>query len=205
MKWRVVDKTKSKVPSTGTYRTWKPQLADEARLQCVYCCIHESNFGGVRNFHVEHFKPKSLFPALENDYANLFYACGVCNVFKSDDWPAELDDNDFNSNGYPNPARVNYADFLVVDTSTGKVVSEFKTGKYVIERLHLNRPQMVGVRSLAAIMDRLQASMTRIRSMHESGSIPDHMKHSVIEVLFRTNDFLTKRSGARPYGSDQLK
>lgn len=205
MKWRVVDKTGSIVPTAGTYRSWKPQLAREAQLQCVYCCIHESNFGGIRNFHVEHFKPKSLFPALENEYSNLFYACGICNVFKSDDWPADLRDDEFDKNGYPNPSTVNYADFLNTDPETGKVISDYQVGRYVIERLHLNRPQMIGLRSLSSVMERLKTSMVKIRSLHESGEIPADMKNAVIEVLLRINDLLTRRTEARPYGVDQLR
>ena len=83
MKWRRVDKAGKTLPAHGaSYRDWKEDLAAEGFEQCVYCSIPERNFGGKYNFHVEHFEPKSLAPARINEWANLFYSCAICNVFK---------------------------------------------------------------------------------------------------------------------------
>ena len=204
MRWRLIDKTNVKAPATGSYRSWKPKLADEASLQCVYCCIHENRFGGLRNFHVEHYKPQSIFPALENNYDNLFYACGVCNVFKSDDWPCEHQPNNYNVPAYPNPAVVDYGTFLNVNLE-GYVVSDSITGRYVIERLSLNRPQMVGLRAITRLMIEIESAEVEIRSMLSADAIAPEYKDNVIEFLLKSNEILRKFNSVRPYGSDQLK
>jgi hypothetical protein len=72
MRWRRIPKEKYQAPQKGTYSDWKPQLAKEGFQQCVYCAVGEPAFGGFRNFHVEHYRPKKKFAQLENDYANLF-------------------------------------------------------------------------------------------------------------------------------------
>lgn len=74
MNWKRIPKENSSQPSTGTYKDWKELLSVEGFHQCVYCSISEAEFGGIRNFHVEHYKPKSLpaFASLVNTYTNLF-------------------------------------------------------------------------------------------------------------------------------------
>lgn len=125
------------------YRKWKSDLATESKNQCVYCCIHTNSFGGIRNFHVEHYRPKSnpKFSHLEHTYTNLFYACSICNSFKGKDWSGEPSIK-FDNNSYPDPSKVDYSNFLKV-ASNHQVVSSYKTGKYIINRLYLNRPQLI--------------------------------------------------------------
>lgn len=205
MKWLRIDKKGAAIPKTGDYRSWKPLLAKEGKMQCVYCCIHESQFGGTRNFHVEHFRPKARFPALRNSYSNLFYACGVCNVFKSDDWPGDYTPGDLTKPAYPDPSEIDYGSFLHVDDSTGEVSGDGVTGRYIVERLHLNRPHMVAVRVLSALFFRLDSSRQQIEQLLQRGQIPDELKDDVINVLINTCKVLRRYAYARPYGSDQLR
>lgn len=204
MRWRQIDKLNVVAPTTGDYRSWKPRLAKEAELQCVYCCIHENRFGGIRNFHVEHYRPKSRWPNLTNDYANLFYACGICNIFKSDDWPCDLDHGDLTQAGYPDPSAVNYGDFLHIDEATGTVYSDTVTGRYVIERLHLNRGQMVGLRSMSFLLERIARVEDILKSVNFE-LVSDSVTREAIDVLLRINTMLRRFGEARPYGHDQLR
>ena len=204
MKWRLIDKTSVQAPTTGTYGDWKPQLAQEASYQCVYCCIHEAKFGGIRNFHVEHYKPQSKFLALKNTYSNLFFSCGVCNVFKSDDWPGELTSGDFSKVGYPDPSRVDYSQFLQVDRYSGVVSSATVTGKYVIERLHLNRPHLVGLRAWTYLFLRLEQAVAELKVLLDKG-IPVSENESVMRNLIAINDLMFQMTKARPYAPDQLR
>lgn len=205
MKWELIDKSGAKIPTTGTYSNWKPQLAFEGGSRCVYCCIPESKFGGSRNFHVEHYKPKSLFPKLTNDYGNLFYACGICNIFKSDHWPSGHQVGDYTSAAYPDPSLVCYGDFLTVDEHSGMVVSQVFTGKFVIERLHLNRPQMIGLRAVSALMARIRAAKDDIEKLWAAGEIQADNKDEVTDLLFALVKMLERVSDAKPYGADQLR
>lgn len=153
MKWFRVDKSASAQPTSGTYRDWKSQIREEGRRQCVYCSVLEGRFGGERNFHVEHYRPKSQFKSLTNDIRNLFYVCAICNAFKGSDWPAEPA-ADHMKHSYPDPSLVDYAEILSVD-DRHMVRSSVPAGRYVIERIYLNRPQLVMARSADGLLDRI--------------------------------------------------
>ncbi len=55
-----------------------------SHFKCAYC---ECLINARRSEHVEHFKPKSLFPSLAYDWDNYFLACDGCNGTKLDKWP----------------------------------------------------------------------------------------------------------------------
>jgi hypothetical protein len=189
----------------GGYRAWKPDLAREANARCVYCCIHESKFGGARNFHVEHYRPKSLRPDLKDNYGNPFYACAICNCFKSDDWPADPVEGDLDGPGYPDPSLTDYSTFLEVERTTGLVRSHCRTGKYLIERLHLNRAQMTGLRMVLGQLDRLNAVVKLIGQFSLAGQIPSEMKDQVIDMLVNVAQLNQKISSARPYAEGETR
>jgi hypothetical protein len=138
-------------PVAGRWHQWKQEVADHCCGQCVYCAIHEARFGGIRNFHVEHFRPKNRFPKLENDINNLYLACGICNVLKGDDWPCEPA-ADHSLATYADPAVTDYNILLIVSPVTHEVSASTFSGKYIIERILLNRAQLVLERRLAAML-----------------------------------------------------
>ena len=144
MNWKRIPKENSIAPTYGLYSDWKPLLSVEGFHQCVYCTISEGSFGGIRNFHVEHYRPKALdeFKELENDYTNLFYSCSICNSFKSDDWPNHPD-NTFNKAYYPDPSKVDYTQLFQVFEDSGLIAGQNYTGTYILNKLYLNRPQLI--------------------------------------------------------------
>ena len=122
------------------YRKYKPYLRQDFHYHCVYCTVHEVEWGGLRNFHVDHYRPKSRFPHLICDYSNLLYACGVCNVYKGDDWPS--DDPLEDGQGYLDPCEHDFDDHFRFQDD-GIICGLSPVAKYMIERLHLNRSQIV--------------------------------------------------------------
>ena len=62
---------------------------------CAYCqspvsSSHPGKGGEERPpGQIEHFQPKSRFPARAYDWDNYFLSCGGCNNAKSDKWPVE--------------------------------------------------------------------------------------------------------------------
>ncbi len=58
--------------------------------KCAYC---ESKITHVEYGHIEHYRPKSLFPDLTFEWTNLLLACGVCNggEHKGDRFPEAAD------------------------------------------------------------------------------------------------------------------
>lgn len=61
----------------------KEALEKSTNKKCMYC---ESNISHTSYAHIEHIKPKAIwkFPELEFNWDNLWYACPLCNINKSD-------------------------------------------------------------------------------------------------------------------------
>lgn len=140
MNWRQIDKSK-RIQNKGVYTTWKQQISEECFKQCVYCSIHENPWGGIDHYHIDHFRPKSKFKTLKNDITNLYYSCPICNKFKSDDWQNEPNSLDIIC--YPDPGDYNYSELFKIDTSNHKLIGKYVASTYLINRLYLNRPQLV--------------------------------------------------------------
>jgi hypothetical protein len=119
----------------------KMHLRAEGGLRCVYCSVNESVMGGYQFFWVEHHKPQSVAPELENDLGNLFYSCQICNRFKSNDWPNEPDLS-LELCCYPNPSVVDYKSLFNIEAE-GKIIGSYTASKYLVERIYLNRPQLI--------------------------------------------------------------
>ena len=64
----------------------KNALQQLSHCKCAYC---ESAINARRSEHVEHFKPKSLFPSLAYVWDNYFLSCDGCNGTKLDKWPEQ--------------------------------------------------------------------------------------------------------------------
>ena len=71
-------------------------LAQDFGNVCGYCeqsCRRRSATHDGRNEEtIDHFKPRSGFPALWLDWLNLVYACRRCNKAKDNKWPAYNDE-----------------------------------------------------------------------------------------------------------------
>jgi uncharacterized protein (TIGR02646 family) len=131
-------------PCYSDYRKYKPHLRRDFSYCCAYCTIHENEWGGLRHFQVEHFRPKSRFPQLVVDYENLLYACDVCNCYKGDDWPS--DDPLTDGVGYLDPCQNDYDEHFRNEQATGQTNGLTAPARYMIERLHLNRGHLIRVR-----------------------------------------------------------
>jgi len=201
MKWALIKKAKP--AAAKKYSAWKPELAEESGYRCVYCCIHEGMFGGIRNYHVEHFRPKSKFKHLEHEYSNLFYACSICNVFKGDSWiepPGEV--TNWGAKYFPDPSTVDLSTVLeYVDGQ--RVSSKFVSGRFLIERLHLNRPQLVLARRASAVRAELDcqcADLARLAQGVEIRSAADgELLKEIIGLMRQVVAVIVQLSEVRPY------
>lgn len=165
MNWKLIDKSNTSQPrpkngndyTKDEYRDWKSILAKEGYYQCVYCSILDSRLGGIRIFHVEHYKPKENkifnFGHLRNQISNLFYVCPICNSFKSNDWYEDEKYKDLDKIHYPNPSEVDYRILFEVDDD-GYVSGSCKVGTFLIERLALNRSQLILDRKMNLLLNR---------------------------------------------------
>lgn len=209
MKWKRIPKEHATQPTSGNYRDWKDIIASEGFRQCVYCAIHESAFGGIRNFHVEHYRPKSKFANLINDIFNLFYACAICNIFKGDDWPDEPH-TDHLLICYPNPSEVDYETLFNVDVLTGLVSGKFTASRYLVEQLHLNRHQLVLERRTFFIYEQIAQTIETLVGLAEElnqirGEKPKQYLFSVVRLLGDINRLKDAMRSIGPYTSDQTR
>lgn len=166
MKWTIINKAGTeRPPSVGEYGEYKPYLRREAAERCVYCAISENPIGGYDHFHVEHFRPKSLtqFNHLLNEFENLFYACAICNRFKSNDWPNDpVPDHSVIS--YPDPKDVDYNTLFECEEN-GLLKGTHIASKYLVEKLNLNRPQLINERREKLMRDKMEGLIRNVRNM----------------------------------------
>jgi hypothetical protein len=103
----------------------------------------ESEAQAVR-FTIDHYEPRNARPDLVNDYNNLMYACGECNLRKGDRSP-------------PPEARADGVRFFRADqdhrrehfrSNGGLVDALTRTGDYSIKALDLNRAMLRRLRNL---------------------------------------------------------
>lgn len=140
MNWKQIDRSK-RVQNKGVYSEWKQQISNDCFNRCVYCSIHEMPWGGIDHYHIDHFRPQSKFLKLVNIITNLYHACPICNKFKSNDWQNEP--SDLNVICYPDPSDHNYSDLFTLDATNYTLEGKYTASKYLINRLYLNRPQLV--------------------------------------------------------------
>lgn len=215
MIWRRVEKELGSKPNKGDkYSDWKEFLAEEGFFQCVYCAINENNFGGMRNFHVEHYRPKSIerFKKLENDLTNLFYACSICNCFKGSHWEEEPDE-DFNNFAFPDPSKVDYSTLFEIDFEKGIISPKTNTSTFLIHRLFLNRPQLILERQnfnlsreLGSILKETEKKENRLFELASEG---DKQALELIrkskQIIQNILQLLNVESSIRPYSESDIK
>lgn len=214
MRWFRIPKENAVQPEKGGYSDWKPKLAEEAEYQCVYCAIHESNFGGIRNFHVEHFRPKSnsRFSHLIDDFTNLYYSCSICNCFKGNDWPSDPPANKGdNVIHYPEPSSVDYS-ILFKQEIDSKLIGETLAGKYLVQKLYLNRPQLILERRSHGLMvamkmeaRKLQAMVKRVEKSDISEAEKREFYKICINLLTDATTLLAQGDSVRPYSESDIR
>ncbi len=202
MEWPRLVGTRRQKPATGTWPDWKQHIANDCGSRCVYCAINEGRFGGIRNFHVEHYRPKARFPEFENDIRNLYLACAVCNVLKCDDWPGEPRD-DHSAPAYPDPAKCDYNLLFTLDKRTFQIASTKVAGQYVAERLMLNRGQLILQRRLQVCLLRLSQFEAWCNSIPE-GTAPENLREA-LKVLSAISSMKEQAINARPYADTDTK
>jgi len=200
MNWKQIDRNK-RVQNKGVYNQWKQQVSDDCGNRCVYCSIHEMPWGGIDHYHIDHFRPQSIFTDLVNTITNLYHACPVCNKFKSKDWKNEPDD--LNSICYPDPSDHNFTDLFEIQ-SNFTLEGKYTASKYLINRLYLNRPQLVYERREDFLNRRykilIQETEKLILECEDIG-----LKNETIKTIIRISIFMQTRSDVTPYKLEEIK
>lgn len=146
-------------PVRAHYRFYKEDLRQEFSEQCVYCRALDS-VKGVEAFGVDHYRPKQHFPALANEYMNLYYSCNRCNSWKGSYWP---NPTEYRKGRFvPNPCE--HVMFEHVRYRGGCVISASLTGQWTIDKLDLNDPAAVSFReAFIHLLKRLDDDIAKSR------------------------------------------
>jgi hypothetical protein len=119
---------------------------------------------GAEAFGVDHYRPKSLFPALQTRYENLFYACNPCNRRKGQYWPASDRET---SHFIPNPCSHKMHAHLRF--SRGAVRAASVAGRVALELLDLNDPEAVAFREF--ILELIDTSKRELRQVEQTTAV----------------------------------
>lgn len=207
MNWFIVPRLRPR-PTTGRYPDWKEQILRNCGGQCVYCTISEGEYGGIDNFHVEHYRPKSLFASLENEIDNLYSACAVCNRFKGDDWPGEPDAAG-GSTAFLDPGVADYHAHIKLVRPGVELAGTTVAGAFMIERLFLNREQLLTSRryrlALAALKQATDYFTTEFDHLAGLGSEGEALIKEVAAVSLRLNSLQAQLAAARPYMAGETR
>lgn len=127
--------------------------------RCGYCGVSETSVGG--ELEMDHFHPQAAGGS--DDIENLVYACTACNRFKGDYAPAS---------DAPESLRLFHPrrDDLTVhieETAHGRLAGLTPRGWFHIQRLHLNRPQLVERRHLRRVLQEQKADLSRAQESEE--------------------------------------
>ena len=129
------------------YGKYRPLVREDFSECCAYCLLHELLSGGVDNYELDHFRPKSKPSAgmdLHNFY-NLYYSCHACNHYKSDSWP----DDALAQLGYRfvNTCEEDFSTHFRAEQD-GRWAPLTPAGEYTEARLRLNRTHLIEMRKL---------------------------------------------------------
>lgn len=120
------------------YRKYKEDLRSDFGNRCGYCDDIDYLCGGIKGFHIDHFRPRVPFAHLLNEYRNLVYACPYCNGSKSNDWPSGVENIAVlaDGRGYLDPCD-DILDTHFERYDHGRIRPKTPTGKYMYKKLKL--------------------------------------------------------------------
>lgn len=116
-------------------------VADRARNYCEYC--RSPGFASPGPFEAEHIHPRFLGGT--NAMSNLGWSCGGCNLHKA----TAIDGVDpFTGDTFPlfHPRRQKWLDHFTGSGDKLRIVPLTGTGRVTVERLRLNRPELIILR-----------------------------------------------------------
>tara|TARA_B100001059_G_C17804947_1_gene568541 strand:+ start:614 stop:1297 length:684 start_codon:yes stop_codon:yes gene_type:complete len=172
--------------AASNYQSNYEKVAADCLHRCVYCDATEKECGGER-FSLDHFRPKDVFInkfngiLVQHPY-NLHLSCQKCNVLKSKDWHGcenTINGYSYSSGkGYVDRFREDLHKFVEVSADGRIYVKAIdqphpkNPAQYMIERMHLNRPNRVFIRQKRVItkvvndIEDLLAQMTEETTLH---------------------------------------
>lgn len=104
-------------------------------FRCGYCGVHENEVGS--ELEIDHFCPSAAGGS--DELSNLVYCCPACNRNKSDYWPGD------ETRRLLHPHQDDWALHLQ-QAEDGRLAALTERGALHLQRLRLNRPQLIAAR-----------------------------------------------------------
>jgi len=166
------------VKSDGTfyvYAHYREHIAIDCQHRCVYCDAHADEVGGAEAMQLDHFRPESFdeFLLLINDPRNLHYACGRCNLWKSDWWPARGTDATHNGrDGFIDPFAEDRLEYFEVALN-GEIRALQPPAGYIVRLLRLDREFLRKLRYLRLLRSLWRKKVADLRERIAKGDMPN--------------------------------
>ena len=122
-------------------------LYAEQTGQCVYCG-RKVSLDRLREYHIEHFRPRSRYPELELDYSNLFLSCGPASEDGTRETCGNRKDDWFEEDCHVPPAPESCAERFRFRLS-GEIAGDTSPeADKMIQVLNLNHPELMTERQV---------------------------------------------------------
>lgn len=185
---RITPPKRTCIKEYKNYSSYKLYLKNDFMERCGYCNGLDRWSGGSRYYHIDHFKPKKLYPELEVKYNNLVYACSVCNIFKKDNW------SDDEHNKFLDPCDEDLNLYFSRDRY-GRIIVKAPEGKYMYEKLKLYLPRHGVSWNLCRIRSLLEEineyfKMNPVQSQDKKASDLMVKYRFLVDALFKYHDML---------------
>jgi hypothetical protein len=157
------------------YSHYKTEIAEDCQHRCVYCDVEADEVGGAEAMQLDHFRPESFpeFELLINDPRNIHYACGRCNLWKSDLWPARDTNSTHNgSEGFVDPFAEDRRSYFEVKPD-GAIQPLQVPASYMIRLLRLDREFLRKLRELRILKNQWRERVIHMRRKAEAGEVPE--------------------------------
>lgn len=138
------------VPRLSDYRAYRDaHLRPDFQYRCAYCLTHEFYFLQGDGGEIDHFRPLHAsghdFSHLKNEYSNLYWTCGQCNLEKGNRWPGDAEYAD--GFRFLDPCAEDHDDHWATHAD-GTVTAKTNTGRFTIRSIRLDRQRLNELRRL---------------------------------------------------------
>ena len=161
-----------------------------AGCACEFCGVSETDTGG--ELMLDHYHPQSKGGT--DDLENLLYCCTRCNLYKHDYYPSAPSDPIL-WNPQTEPASNHF-----MELEDGRIQPLTPTGAFTIQRLRLNRPQLIEHRLAKKkaleeyqLLKRLGEIISLLSQLNAQLSLPTEEQQKLLEEQQRLLRLLIKR------------
>jgi HNH endonuclease len=154
----------------------REQVRQRFAYRCGYCGVHEHEVGS--ELELDHFHPRSKGGS--DELNNLIYCCPACNRFKRDYWPTDATATQ--TRRLLHPLRDRWDEHLI-EEENGRIRALTESGAFHLASLHLNRPQLLAVRTRRRLQNEIYLRMdAAIEKSQQMDQDDDDLTNQLREV-----------------------